>query len=116
MTGVLAESEGRGDYRLLRNVTNRLGVLWERDSGDGFKPVDLTDYKCMFEMRMAGSDGVVYSRACDAHGLDGVAAVYIPPEAFAAAVWAARRSGEWRMTASKDGITELLGSGYWHLT
>jgi hypothetical protein len=58
---------------------------------------------------------VIYWRPCDAHGVDGVAAVCIPPGAFATAAWAARRSGEWRMTASKGNITELLGSGYWHL-
>jgi hypothetical protein len=115
MSGVLAENVGSGDILLLRGITNRLAVKWERDSGSGFQPVDLTDYICRFELRVSGSDDVVYSRACDAHGIDGVAAVYIPPDAFTATLWADRRSGEWRMTASKNDITELLGSGYWHL-
>ena len=114
-TGVLAENVGRGDVLLLRGITNRLAVTWQRDSGSGFQPVDLTDYVCTFEMRLSGSDDVVYSRACDAHDINGVAAVYIPPDAFSDPVWTARRSGEWRMIASKDNITELLGSGYWHL-
>ena len=115
MNGVLAECAGRGDLLLLRGITNRWAVTWERNSGSGFQPVDLTDYVCTFELRLTGSEDVVYSRACDAHGIDGVAAVYIPPDVFASPVWVARRSGEWRMTASKDNITELLGSGYWHL-
>ena len=115
MSGVLAENVGRGDILLLRGITNRLAVKWERDTGSGLQPVDLTDYICTFELRLPGSDGVAYSRACDAHGIDGIAAVYIPADAFTATAWAARRSGEWRMTASKDGTTELLGSGYWHL-
>jgi hypothetical protein len=116
MTGVLAESEGRGDYRLLRNVTNRLGVLWERlsDPAAGYVPVDLTDWYCKFELLSDDGD-VWYSRDCDAHGADGKAVVYIPPFAFANAVWSGRRSGSWRMTASKDGTTELLGCGYWTL-
>jgi hypothetical protein len=117
MTGVLAESEGRGDYRLLRNVTNRLGVLWERlnDPAVGYVPVDLTDWYCRFELLSDESD-VWFSRDCDAHGPDGKAVVYIPPAAFSDAVWAGRRSGSWRMTASSsDGTVELLGCGYWTL-
>jgi hypothetical protein len=116
MSGVLAESEGRGDYRLLRNVSNRLGVLWERlsDPAVGYVPVDLTDWYCRFELLSDG--GVVwFSRDCDAHGSDGKAVVYIPPAAFSDAAWAGRRSGSWRMTAAKDGTTELLGWGYWTL-
>lgn len=113
--GTLAENVGRGDILLLRGITNRLAVKWERDQGSGFQPVDLTDYVCTFELRVSGSEDVVYSRACDAHGTNGVAAVYIPPDAFATPVWVARHTGEWRMTASKNDITELLGSGYWHL-
>lgn len=81
--GTLAENVGRGDILLLRGITNRLAVKWERDSGSGFKPVDLTDYMCTFELRLTGSEDVVYSRACDAHDIDGVAAVYIPPDVFA---------------------------------
>ena len=30
MSGVIAENAGRGDVLWVRNVTNRLGVLWER--------------------------------------------------------------------------------------
>jgi hypothetical protein len=116
INGVLAERAGRGDLLLLRGVTNRLAVTWQRDSGSGFQPVDLTDYTCLFEMRLSGSDTVVYSRACDAHGVDGVAAVYIPPDVFRDSVWMTRPSGEWRLTAAKDGITELLGAGHWHLS
>lgn len=112
---VLAENVGRGDILLLPGITNRLAVKWERDQGSGFHPVDLTDYVCTFELRLPSSEDVVYSRACDAHGVDGIAAVYIPPDVFTDPVWTARRSGEWRMTATKAGITELLGSGYWHL-
>ncbi|MEE8735345.1 hypothetical protein [Bifidobacterium subtile] len=116
MTGVLAENEGRGDYRLLRNVTNRLGVLWERlsDPAAGYVPVDLTDWYCKFEL-LSNEGDVWFSRDCDAHGPDGKAVVYIPPLAFSDAVWAGRRSGEWRITASKSGVTELLGWGYWYL-
>lgn len=116
INGVLAECAGRGDLLLLRGITNRWAVTWERDAGSGFEPVDLTDYLCTFEMRLAGSDTVVYSRACDAHGVDGVAAIFIPSDAFTDPVWASRRSGEWRMTATQGDITELLGSGYWHLS
>jgi hypothetical protein len=115
MSGVLAETDGRGDILLLRGITNRLAVRWQRDSGSGFQPVDLTDYVCTFELRPPGSGDVAYSRACDAHGIDGIAAVYIPPDAFTATAWATRRSGEWRMTASNGGTTELLGWGYWTL-
>jgi hypothetical protein len=116
MSGVLAENAGRGDILLLRGITNRLAVKWERDQGSGFQPVNLTDYVCTLELLLPGSDDVVYSRACDAHGIDGIAAVYIPPDAFKDQNWAARHSGEWRITASKDGVTELLGTGYWHLS
>lgn len=115
MNGVLAENVGRGDVLLLRGITNRLGAKWERDTGSGFQPVDLTDYTCLFEMRLAGSDTVVYSRACDAHGIDGVAAVFIPPDAFKDQIWLPRPSGEWRITATRNDVTELLGAGYWHL-
>lgn len=112
MSGVLVETAGRGDILLLRGITNRLAVRWQRDSGSGFKPVDLTDYVCTFEMRLSGSDTVVYSRACDAHGIDGVAAVYIPPDAFKDQIWLPRPSGEWRITATRNDVTELLGWGY----
>jgi hypothetical protein len=115
MSGVLAENAGRGDILLQRGITNRWAVKWERNSGSGFQPVDLTDWACMFEMRLAGSDGVAYSRACDAHGADGIAAVYIPPDAFTDLVWLSRPSGEWRITATRNDVTELLGAGYWHL-
>jgi len=117
MSGVLAENVGRGDVLLLRGVTNPWSVKWKQqtESGGAFNPVDLTDYTCKFEMRLPWSDDVAYSRLCDAHGVDGIAAVYIPPDAFRDAVWAGRRSGEWRITATKNGITELLGWGYWHL-
>ena len=112
---VLAENAGRCDILLQRSITNRLAVKWERDSGSGFQPVDLTDYMCVFELNLPGSDDIVYSRACDAHGVDGISAVYIPPDVFTDPVWPDLRSGEWRMTASKNDITELLGSGYWRL-
>lgn len=115
MSGVLAENVGRGDVLLLRGITNRLAVKWERDTGSGFQPVDLTDYVCTFELRLTGSEDVVYSRACDAHGTDGLAAVYIPPDAFTADVWLGRNSGEWKITATKNNVTELLGWGYWNL-
>ena len=41
MNGVLAETSGRGDILLLRGITNRLAVRWQRDSGSGFQPVVL---------------------------------------------------------------------------
>ena len=113
MNGVIAENTGRGDILLLRGVTNRWAVKWERDQGGGVQPVDLTDYTCRFEMRLPGGDAIIYSQDCDAHGLDGVAAVYIPPAAFTNPVWAGRTSGEWRITASRSVSTELLGWGYW---
>ncbi len=69
----------------------------------------------MFEIYLPGGSSPVYSRSCDAHGVDGMAAVYIPPDAFTDLVWAGRTAGEWRMTALKDGAAELLGSGHWHL-
>lgn len=115
MSGVIAENTGRGDILLRRGVTNRLAVTWQQDSGGGFQPVDMTDYACMFELYLPGGSSPVYSRPCDAHGVDGMAAVYIPSAAFQDAVWATRASGEWRMTASKGDVAELLGSGYWHL-
>jgi hypothetical protein len=115
MNGVLAENVGRGDVLLLRGITNRLGAKWERDTGSGFQPVDLTDYVCTFELRLPGSEDVVYSRACDAHGTDGLAAVTIPANAFTADVWIRRKSGEWKITATKNNVTELLGWGYWNL-
>lgn len=39
MNGVLAENNGRGDILLLRGITNRLAVKWERDQRcGGFEP------------------------------------------------------------------------------
>ena len=113
--GVLAERVGRGDLLLLRGATNRVGVLWEQDAGHGFKPMDLTDWDCRFEMD--GPDGSTwYTRPCDAAGPDGEACVYMPPQAFNADIWRARTSGSWRMTAAKDDVTEMLGCGYWTMT
>lgn len=116
MSGVISESVGRGDLLLLRNVTNRVGVKWERlsDPQKGYEPVDLTDWDCAFELLSPDGD-VWYRRSCDAHGTDGLAAVYIPPDAFTADVWFGRKSGEWKITATKNNVTELLGWGYWHL-
>jgi hypothetical protein len=115
MSGTIAENAGRGDILLQRGITNRLAVTWQCDQGGGFQPMDLTDHECRFVMYTAGAPTPAYARLCDAHGVDGVAAVYIPPEAFADPLWASRVSGTWRMTASRGGVTDLLGSGYWHL-
>lgn len=113
-TGVLAESVGRGDLLMRRAVTNRWCCTWDRDEGQGSKPVDLTDWECVFELRSATGD-VWYRRVCDAHGPDGKACVYIPPDAFTDRVWDGRRAGSWRMTAGLDGVVELLGEGYWSM-
>ena len=113
-TGVLAENVGRQDVLLYRGVTNRLAVRWERDSGAGYEPVDLSGYVCEFRM-LDGSGEQFYERACDAHGTDGIAAVYAPPDAFTGSAWDSRESGTWRMTTTRGGVTELLGWGYWTL-
>jgi hypothetical protein len=117
MFGVLAESIGRDDLLILRNVSNRYGVHWQRMSNraEGFQDVDLTDWDCVFELLSPDEQDVWYRRPCDAHGTDGKAVVYIPPDAFSGIVWQSRRTGCWRMTASKDGTTELLGWGYFSL-
>ena len=117
-TGVLAENVGRGDILLLRGVTNRWGVHWQQktSASGSFEDVDLTDFTCTFDMRLTSSDDVVYSQPCDAHGTDGLAGVTIPANAFTADIWAGRTSGEWKITATKSGVTELLGWGYWHLS
>lgn len=116
MNGVLAENAGRGDILLARGITNRLAVRWQQQtvSGGAFEPVDLTEYVC--RLSMTSGDSEVYAQACDAHGIDGVAAVYIPHDAFTGTVWNGRSSGEWKITATKNNVTELLGWGYWHLS
>ena len=112
--GVLAERVGRQDILLLRGATNRIGARWERDQGKGFAPVDLVDWQCLFEL-LAPDGGVWYSRSCDAHGPDGLAVAYVPPEAVTEVVWSGRRTGSWRITASRPGVVEVLGWGRWAL-
>lgn len=115
---VLAENVGRGDVLLLRGITNAPGALWEmnQQDGKGFQPVDLTDWLCVFDMFLPGSDTSVFRRSCDVHGGDGIAGVIIPADAFTSRMWDGKRTGTWRITAAKDGTVELLGSGYWYLS
>lgn len=117
MDGVIAQQVARGDALFFRGVTNPWCVRWTRQTqaNGPFVPVDLSGWECVFEM-LSPAGEVWYARPCDAHGPDGVAAVYIPPGAFAEDVWQARRQGSWRMRASKDTVTEMLGCGYWLLT
>lgn len=114
--GVLAENIGRQDILLLRGATNRIGARWQRQSklNGPFESVDLSDWQCTFQVLSA--DGQLwYERGCDAHGADGLAAVYVPPNAFSAPAWTDRRSGSWKIIASRAGVTEILGWGYWTL-
>ena len=114
---VLADSSGRGDILLDRGITNAPGALWEinQQDGNGFQPVDLTDWDCVFEMFLPGSETPVFSQTCDVHGADGIAGVNISATAFTGSEWFGRRTGTWRITGKKDDVVELLGSGYWHL-
>ena len=114
---VLAEDKGEQDFCFYRGISNTVGNLWETRNtpSDQWHPVDLTNWACTFEMYLPGEYTPVYSRACDAHGIDGKAATYIPADAFTDNVWATRKTGTWRTIAKNGNIVELLGSGYWHL-
>jgi len=114
---VLAESNGRGDVLLTRGVTNRLACRWlqKKDLNGDFLPVDLTNYTCTFELHEIEGDNTIYSQPCDAHGSDGVAAVYIPPAVFTGTKWTSMTSGTWKMTATINDTVELLGWGYWNM-
>lgn len=114
--GVLARPVGRRDILLMRGATNSIAALWEQDRGDGYRPVDLTGWRCSLELLPPAGGAAWYRIACAQHGKDGKACATIPPDAFSASAWASRTSGRWRITADRDGTVERLGWGYWTMT
>lgn len=114
----ITQNVGRGDILLHRGVSERVGVQWTQDAGDGqgYRPVDMDGWTGVF--RMTGPLGDVWFETDDVR-LDsrGVAAVMLAPGTFDGDEWAGRTDGEWRLTARNplSGGVELLGWGHYHL-
>lgn len=110
---------GRLDVRLVRGDSERLGGRWRQRYPDGtVKTVDLSSWSGVVELRSPDGSELWYSRACGEMTSDGYAIADIPPSAFTDAVWAARRTGQWKVTVtSPDGGTRrTLGWGYYALS
>lgn len=96
-----------------RGVTEKFGVLWEEDSGNGFEPVDLSDWQVVF--RIASPLGEIWAEIPAIGGTTGVASVEISKDTLAGPEWAARGSGQWALTAIKGDRVERLADGNYYL-
>lgn len=110
---------GRLDVRLVRGDSERLGGRWRQRYPDGtVKAVDLSSWSGVVELRSPDGSELWYSRACGEMTADGYAIADIPTSAFAGAVWASRRVGQWKVTVSSPdgGTRRMLCWGYYALS
>lgn len=110
---------GRLDVRLVRGDSERLGGRWRQRYPDGtVKAVNLGSWSGVVELRSPDGSELWYSQACGEMTSDGYAIADIPPSAFADAVWASRRCGQWKVTVTSPdgGTTRTLGWGYYALS
>lgn len=116
---VYGRKVARMDIRLVRGDNERVGARWRKKNlvtGE-VTDVDLHQWTGLFVMGLP--DGrQVYSRATTEMTDDGYAVCDIPPDAFTAAEWDSRRTGEWKVTVtSPDKATvRTLAWGYWTLS
>lgn len=110
---------GRLDVRLVRGDSERLGGRWRQRYPDStVKAVDLSSWSGVVELRSPDGSELWYSRACGEMTSDGYAIADIPPSAFTDAIWASRRSGQWKVTVTLPdcGTKRTLGWGYYALS
>ena len=115
MPFVLMQDTPRQDILIRRGVSEKFGVLWEEDSGDGrgYQPVDLSDWACT--LRIASPMGEVWAEYPAIPGANGVVSVELPADALLGQEWAARGSGQWSLTASFADRVERLADGNYYL-
>lgn len=111
---------GRLDIRLVRGDTQRVGGRWRRrnlQTGD-VTPVDLNGWAGEIELRSPDGREQWYTQACQTMTADGYAICDIPANAFEAADWDARTTGQWKVTVrnSLTGERRTIGWGYWTLS
>lgn len=112
--GVLADDYGRQDIELARGATRGVGGLWLQDRGEGFRPVDLTGWRC--RLVLYAPDGRQwYEQECQWHGSDGKAVANIPADAFTGPEWDGRTTGDYRIEARDGDLVEIIGWGHWVL-
>lgn len=112
--GVLAPMIGHQDIMLVRGATNEVGSLWTQDRGEGFRPVDLTDWRC--RLVLYAPDGRQwYEQECQWHGRDGEAVARIHADIFTAPEWAGRSTGDYRIEARDGDLVRVIGWGHWVL-
>lgn len=109
MSGVLTQDVGRMDLLIHRGASERFGVLWEQSSGGRYLPVDLSGWACT--ATFTAPDGTVLLAREAEHSVNGTAACTLTPADTSADTWAAIAGGAWRITASKDGRTDVLAWG-----
>ena len=116
---VVGKEVAQMDIRLVRGDSERVGGRWRQRYPDGtVKAVDLSSWSGVVELRSPDGSELWYSRACGEMTADGYAVADIPHSAFADAIWASRRTGQWKCVAtSPSGATvRTVGWGYWILS
>lgn len=116
---VTGKKVGRLDIRLVRGDTQRVGGRWRKrnmQTGE-ITPVDLSAWAGEIELRSPDGRELWYSQPCQTMSADGYAVADIPSNAFTAAIWDTRHTGQWKVTV-RDSITgerKTIGWGYWTL-
>ena len=117
---VTGKKVGRLDIRLVRGDTQRVGGRWRKQNlttGET-TPVDLSAWAGEIELRSPDGREQWYSHACQTMASDGYAICDIPADAFTAADWDARTTGQWKVAVrnSQTGERRTIGWGYWTLS
>ena len=117
---VTGKKVGRLDIRLVRGDTQRVGGRWRKHNltTGQITPVDLTGWAGTLELRSPDGSEIWYEQACQTMTADGYALADIPATAFAADVWATRRTGQWKVAVRNrlTGERTTVGWGYWTLS
>lgn len=117
--GVTGKKVGRLDIRLVRGDSQRVGGRWRKQNltTGQIAPVDLTSWAGEIELRSPDGRAQWYTQVCATMTDDGYALADIPADAFTAAEWDVRRTGQWKVTVrnSLTGERKTIGWGYWTL-
>lgn len=117
---VTGKKVGRGDIRLVRGDTQRVGARWRHRTVETglVTPVDLSAWAGVLELRSPDGSDLWYTAACQTMTTDGYATCDIPASALTDPVWNLRRSGQWKIhvTNPTTGERKTLAWGYYTIS
>lgn len=105
---VISRDVAQAPIALHRHSDETFAILWEEDVGDGYAPKDLSAWSAEMTLETEWCETLAtVTCACTS---DGYAIAKIPKTTIESLL--PHRSGHWRIVATLENSTELLGDGY----